>query len=163
MWGVCLLWEESWKVALRGKARSSERAKGGRDEPRASRPVVFEAALTIGDSRGGRRGGGGCTGLNGGTRQLEVKRKAVLAAAEAEMCDELRVQLVVLVASRVKAHGQEQVVAVSERQRYGRGQPVRTRDKSEVDYHHNGSCGEPQAGMRGGVRARVSASSVQWT
>jgi hypothetical protein len=54
------------------------------------------------------------------------------------MCDELRVQLVVLVASRVKAHGQEQVVAVSERQRYGRGQPVRKRDKSEVDNHRNG-------------------------
>lgn len=51
------------------------------------------------------------------------------------MCDELRVQLVVLVASRVKAHGQTGTGGSSDgaAATVEHGQPVSARDESEVD------------------------------
>jgi hypothetical protein len=60
-----------------------------------------------------------------------------LKRREADMCDELREQLVVLSASREGSRtGQEQVVAAAAMSGgNGRGQPVTARNESEVDYH----------------------------
>jgi hypothetical protein len=71
---------------LKGALRES--AKLGACQGREGRAemAVMSQSSTEGDSRGGRGGGGGYTGSNSETRQLEVKRRAMLEAAGGFRC-----------------------------------------------------------------------------